>query len=335
MLRTLNFVAIICFSAVVTTTLFSSTASAVDWRDIAFPVKSHDFGTRAVAAKTEFRFPVVNTFGSEIHLQTVRASCGCTTPIIETEYIQPGQTGTILARFNTDTFRGEKGATLTVVMDQPFYSEIRLEVKGYIRSDIVFHPGSLDFGSIDQSTSASKTTKVLYAGRSDWRIVNVRANKPWLIPAVKMLQQGEGKVDYELTVAVREDAPQGFFQDEVIVTTNDAKMTQVPLPVRGNIESALTISPQSLALGSLKPGESVRKRLVVKGREPFTIQSITAKGWKIEFEQSGVLRSTHLVNATFTPTDAVGPQKISVEIKTGGASSVLANALLTAHVRDR
>lgn len=314
---------------------FSTTASAVDWRDIAFPVKEHDFGTRAVAAKTEFRFPVVNTFSSDIHIQSVRASCGCTTPIVENQYIPPGTTGHILARFNTDTFRGEKGATLTVVMDKPFYSEVRLAVKGYIRSDMVFHPGSLDFGAVDQGTSISKATKILYAGRADWKVEGVRSNKPWLIPTVTQLERGEGKVNYELSITIREDAPKGLFQDEVIVTTNDTSMPNVPLPVTGNIESALSISPQAIALGSLKPGQSVSERLVVKGREPFTIESITAEGWDIEFAKSDVLRTTHLINATFTPTDAVGPQKLAVQIKTGGTASVSANALLTANVRER
>ncbi len=330
-----NFVALVLFASLGLGLALTTTASAVDWRDIAFPIKTHDFGTRAVAAKTEFRFPIVNTMSSEMHIQSVRASCGCTTPIIETEYIQPGQQGSLLARFNTGTFRGKKGATLTVIIDKPFYSEVRLEVKGYIRSDMVFHPGAIEFGTVDQGTSVTQSTQVLYAGRSDWKIQSVRSNKPWLMPSIKQTLRGEGKVNYELSVAIREDAPQGFFQDEVTVVTNDASMPTVPLPVTGSIESALTISPQSLALGTMKPGESVSKRIVVKGREPFTIETIEAEGWNVEFSGTDIPRTTHLINTTFTPTEAVGPQKIAVKIKTGGDSSVSANALLTAHVRDR
>ena len=65
-----------------------------DWSDQAFPVKKHNFGTVAVASKTEFRFPIYNSLSTEMHIQTVRASCGCTTPIIETKYIPPGGSGT-------------------------------------------------------------------------------------------------------------------------------------------------------------------------------------------------------------------------------------------------
>ena len=60
-----------------------------NWAESAFPVKTYDFGTVAVASKTEFRFPITNTTNDTIHIQTVRASCGCTTPIVETDYIAP------------------------------------------------------------------------------------------------------------------------------------------------------------------------------------------------------------------------------------------------------
>ncbi|NNE00441.1 MAG: DUF1573 domain-containing protein [Pirellulaceae bacterium] len=314
---------------------WTSSSYAADWTATAFPIKNHDFGTCAVAAKTEFRFPVFNSFGQPMHITAVRASCGCTTPTVETPVIQPGQSGTIHARFNTDTFRGKKGATLTVVISRPFYAEVRLRVDGYIRSDMVFHPGAVDFGTINQGEPISKAAKVLYAGRSDWQITGVRSNKPWLIPTLKETSRGGGRANYEIQVGVTEDAPKGYFQDQVVVVTNDRSMPQVPLRVTGNVESALTISPQAIALGTLKPGEAISKRLVIKGRQPFTIQSIQATGWDVTFDKSDVARTTHLVMANFTPTEAVGQQNVSLRITTGGESSVSADATLTAMVRDR
>ena len=306
----------------------------VNWPDNAFLVKNHDFGTVAVAAKTEFRFPVYNPYTQPMHLRSIRRSCGCTTPIIETEYIQPGQTGSILARFNTGTFRGKKGATLTVVVDQPFFSEVHLRVDGYIRSDMVFHPGSIDFGKINQGESATKTTRVLYAGRSDWDIVDVQSNVPWLVPSKKLQSKGGGRTDYQLTVSVREDAPKGAFQNEIIVITNDTKRPRVPFGVTGNVESPLTIAPQAIAFGSVKPGQKVEKRLIIKGAQPFTIESITCQGWDVTFPQGQVAKTVHIVPATFMPTDADGPQKVAVEIKTAGAQSVTAKAILTADIRS-
>ncbi|KAA5539875.1 DUF1573 domain-containing protein [Roseiconus nitratireducens] len=311
----------------------SASAAAPKWPDNAFAVQKHNFGTVAVAAKTEFRFPVFNPYNQPLHIQTVRRSCGCTTPIVETEYVQPGQTGSILARFNTDTFRGTKGADLTVVIDQPFYSEVRLRVDGYIRSDMVFHPGSIKFGSVNQGEAVRKSTRVMYAGRDDWEIADVRSNVPWLVPSRKLTSRGAGSCEYELTVAIREDAPTGVFQNEIVVITNDSKRPEVPLPVSGKVSSPLSIAPQAIALGSLKPGQEVRKTLVIKGDQPFTIKTITCAGWDVEFPEVPVAKTMHIVPTRFMPTDASGPQKVAVEITTAGEASVTAKAILTADVR--
>jgi Protein of unknown function (DUF1573) len=307
-----------------------------DWSAAAFPVKNHDFGTVAVASKTEFQFPIYNTFSSDMHIARVNASCGCTTPIVDTPSIPPGGSGSITARFNTGTFKGKKGATLTVVIDKPFYSEVRLRVDGYIRQDMVFHPGSIDFGKVNQGDVAVKSSKILYAGRSDWHIDDVRSNQSWLLPELKQISRNGGQATYELSVTLKENAPTGFFQDEIVVLTNDRQMPRVPFVISGTVESALSISPQSIAFGGVKPGESLTKRLVVRGASPFTIASITCEGWDVKFEPTTEAKTTHLVETTFTPSESVsGSQRVAIVITTEGENSVSAKALLTADIRDK
>jgi hypothetical protein len=310
--------------------------SLAGWADPLFPVKSHEFGTVAVASKTEFRFPIKNTTNQTIHIQNVRASCGCTTAIVETPYVAPGQEGSILARFNTDTFRGQRGATLTVVIDQPSYTEVRLTVKGYIRQDMVFHPGSIDFGKVAEGESHEKSGKILYAGRDNWSVVEVLTNKPWMSVKVNQESRGSQRVSYDLVVTLDASAPAGYFQDEVIVVTNDRSMPRVPLVVSGEVQSPLSISPQSIAIGTVKPGESVQRQLVVRGRQAFTIETIEAKGFDVAFTPITEAKTTHIFTATFTANgEAIGQQTSNLVVKTSGESPISATALITAQVRDK
>jgi len=302
--------------------------------DALFPVKKHDFGTVAVASKTEFVFPINNTTGNQIHIQTVRTSCGCTSPVVETPYIAAGQSGTILARFNTDTFRGKRGATLTVVIDQPFYSEVRLRIDGYIRQDMVFNPGSVEFGKLNQGETHGKSAKILYAGRDDWSVVEVLSNKPWMTVDFKQESRGSQRATYEISVELDPSAPAGYFQDEVIVITNDRTMPRVPLRVSGELQSDLSISPQSIAIGSVKPGESVQRQLVVRGREPFTVDSIEVPGFDVTFKASGDAKTTHIFAATFTANGEIdGLNSSPLTVTTSGSKPLTATASLTAQIR--
>ena len=334
-MKTLTRISASLLSIPIVFALLVSQSLAQDWRDIAFPVKEHDFGTVAVAAKTECYFQVFNNFSTPMKLESVRASCGCTLPTILDPYIAPGETGSIHARFKTESFRGKKGATLTVVMTQPFYSEIQLKVKGYIRSDMVFHPGELNVGRIAQGETATKSAKVMYAGRPDWKIVDVRSNKPWILPRFHETNRDNGTVVYEIVVDIREDASSGSFMDELVITTNDRSKPNVPFRVSGVIESQLTVSPLSLPMGSIKPGEPVSKKIVLIGKSPFVIGSISADGWDVNnVKIDGAEKKMHILHPELTYVgDQVGPQKVSLVIQTAGEGSVIAKTLITADIR--
>jgi Protein of unknown function (DUF1573) len=308
------------------------TAMGQNWTDQVFPVPSHDFGSVAVASKTEFYFPVYNSLGSQMHISSVRSSCGCTSPSVMNEYIEPGETGFILAKFNTGSFRGSKSATVTVAIDRPFYGEARLKVSGYIRSDMVFHPGSVEFGAIDFGSSATKTVQVLYAGRQDWSLLEVRSNRPWITPTFVETTRNSGRVNYDLVVSLSPEAPEGYFQDELTVVTNDRNMPRVPLRISGKIERGVEVTPGSLVLGTVVAGTPVRKKLVVVAKSPLQVLSMTAEGWDIQLDENQESKTTHVLEPSFTYTGTqTGEIRADISIVTSGTSG---KSVLIANVEE-
>jgi len=315
---------------------FAGSIARADWTATAFPIQTHDFGTVAVAAKTEFRFPVHNDTGKTLHLRSVRASCGCTTPIIETEYIAPGQVGSILARLNTETNRGQKSATLTVVIDQPAYTEVRLKVTGYIRQDLVISPGSVEFGKVSAGEASTKSIRMTYAGRSDWAVVEVKSALPWVTATAQLEQRSGINATYSLTVRIDPSTPEGIFRDELIVMTNDRAKPRVPVLINGELESNLSVAPQSLALGEIKPGEVLEKRLVIRGKSPFTIESITLEGWQVDFDAPTEAKAMHMIPIRLTATGgALGKLTSHLIVKTSGGVAASASSTVTAIVRGQ
>ncbi len=107
-----------------------------EWARKMFKVTEHDFGTCARNARAEYEFVFENLYMEDVHVAGVRTSCGCTTPSVVNPTLKTYEKGAILAHFNTDHFLGQRGATLTVTIDKPFYAEVQLHVSGYIRSDV-------------------------------------------------------------------------------------------------------------------------------------------------------------------------------------------------------
>ena len=277
----------------------------------------HEFGTVARSAKTEHRFAITNIYNQPLEVIAVRASCGCTTPIIEDKVIAPGQVGYILARFNTGTHTGQKQATLTVTLGKPAHRELQLTVKGYIRSDIVFNPGELNFGTVTEGESKMLEADLAYAGRSDWQVLGITANAPFIKPSIKEVSRGNGQVAYKISAELIGSAPAGPLNFQVVLQTNDNRLKQVPIAVLGQVQSQLEVNPQMLSLKNLKAGETIEERFVLKGIKPFKVLEVEAKDVEIEFQPTEEAKQAHIIVLRIKPDPKKQHWKLDCDLQDG------------------
>ncbi|HEY6564169.1 MAG TPA: DUF1573 domain-containing protein, partial [Pirellulaceae bacterium] len=144
----------------------------------------------------------------------------------------------------------------------------------------------------------------------------------------------QGRVDYELQVQLTADAPVGYVQDEVVIVTNDSQMQRIPLAVRGRVLPSVTVSPSSLALGILQPGQRVTKQILVRAARPFTVTDVRCDGDCLSFESPRGAKTKHFIPVTFTAGDKPGDLAITIHIETDLGRGAVANCIATATVRE-
>ncbi|UUO05510.1 DUF1573 domain-containing protein [Blastopirellula sp. J2-11] len=315
--------------------MLASVASAQDWARKMFNVTSHDFGTVARGADAIYEFDLQNIYEEDVHVTAVRSSCGCTTPSIKSNDLKTWEKGAIVCKFNTDSFLGEKSATVTVTIDKPYYAEVQLNVRGHIRGDVVFQPGAVKLGSVDQGEPASAKVNVAYAGGSNWQILDVRSDNPHLSVEMSEPKRAAGRIAYDLTVKLKDDAPVGYIQDHLTLVTNDGRNPNITLPVEGKIAPAVTVSPAALALGELSQGESVEKKLIVRAKKPFKITSIKCDNKLFQFAQpSDEAKLLHFIPITYTAGGKSGNQMQKIVIETDIAGGASGETVATVNVKD-
>ena len=304
--------------AVLLTALTCTPCSGQEWARKMFKVTEHNFGSVARGAKAEYRFVFDNIYLEDVHVARVRTSCGCTTPTVENPLLKTYDQGAILAAFHTESFLGQRGATVTVTFDKPFYAEVQLHVRGYIRRDVVVEPGSVQIGSVDQGSPVDQTVAVNYAGRGDWRVLDVKSSNPHITAKAVETGRSYGRVSYALNVHVDENAPAGYLNDHLMLVTNDAAGSQIPVQVEGRVMSSITVSPAALFMGVLQPGQKVTKQLVVKGKKPFRILCVSCEDGSLRFDTSkeGAAKVLHLIPVEFTAGADVGKVVKTIKIKT-------------------
>lgn len=300
------------------TVLAVSQLAAQEWARKMFKVSEHDFGTCARNSRAEYEFVFENLYMEDVHIAGVRTSCGCTTPRVENPTLKTYEKGAILAHFNTDHFLGQRGATLTVTIDKPFYAEVQLQVRGTIRSDVDISPGSVQMGEVDQGSPMDQKVKVSFSGNSNWRILDVKSANPHIKAQAIETGRGNGQVNYDLKVSLDQNLPVGYINDYLMLVINDDRGTQIPVLVEGRVDAGITISPAALFMGVMQPGQKVTKQLVVKSKKPFKILAINCEDKSFEFnipaEQTP--KTLHLIPVTFVAGNEVGRVVKTIKIET-------------------
>ena len=314
--------------------VFAVPASAQEWAEKMFNKMEHDFGTVARGADTVYKFEVKNIYKQTMKITGVRSSCGCTTPTVENGTIGTYDKAYIVAKFNTRTFVGRHGATLTVSFAHPYRAEVQVRVHGNIRSDVVFKPGSIDFGDVDEGQAREQLVQVTYAGRHNWNIVDVTNDNDYFEVELNEMTRQSGKVSYGLLVRLRDNVPSGYLKDELTVLTNDqrAESRRIPLYVQGKVIPEISVTPGHHFFGDILAQETAKVRLVVRGKKPFRIANVSCGDECFSFNYSDEQKLIHLVEVTYVPTGYSGDIKVPVEITTdrsNSSSTVMLSAKVT------
>ena len=181
---------------------------------------SHDFGTVARGAKVEHRFGVENIYLEDAHIESARASCGCTSPEVPTQILKTWKKAYVVARVDTVNFQGQKDVTITVKFDRPFPAEVQLYIHCYIRSDVVLDTGSVH--PMWPGHATQQRVSVRYAGRPDWQIQRIECANLNITGKVIEVSRGGGIRTYHLTVKLGADANAAYSRDmRSNLVTND------------------------------------------------------------------------------------------------------------------
>jgi hypothetical protein len=307
-------------------------ASGQDWAQKMFQVTSHNFGTVAKGSKTEYRFVFRNIYNEDVHVVGVRTSCGCTSPQVTKKDVKTHETSEIVATFNTRTFLGQHGATLTVTFDKPFYAEVQLRVAGNIRGDVTFDPPFIDLGNVDLGKGAERRVRVTRIGSTPWEIKDVRSVNPNFEVQLSQPSKSSAQTVYDLTMRLKPSTPAGYLKGQLILVTNDPRATQIPMDVEGRVVAEVTVSPQLLALGQVQPGGTVTKNVVVRANREFSITGIQCEDGCLSCEPRTTPAKVHILPITFQAGNASGrierQLRIATDLGEGAVPTVTVQAVI-------
>jgi Protein of unknown function (DUF1573) len=301
------------------------------------PVILHDFGTLPKGTVKTYRFQMTNIYAFPMQLHEPKPTCGCVSVVEYTGKMNPRDTGHIDIKLDTSRVEGPKKVKLPVTFygrdpktDEPFYSTAQLEIQTDSRPDIAIHPGSAVFGTVPVGKKAVQQVTLVYSGsQRGWKVTEVGYKKELFEVAVAPVEAPRGsRAAYQLTVTLKETAPAGAFDEQIVLRTNDreASASALNLTATGTVQAALSVfGPDRdgrLNLGKVAVGKEASQNIIIRAENAFTVTAVEGQGdgLKVPLIRGTAGKSIPLT-VVFAP-EKVGPIKKVLTIKTDTGDSV-------------
>lgn len=273
---------------------------------ISFQQTIHDFGKfKEADGKVTHKFEFVNAGGSDLIIQNVSASCGCTAPRWTREPVPPGGKGYVAATYNPAGRPGAFRKYVTVISNSNPGS-VRLTIAGevepkprtieddyrYAMGPMRLKSNHLAFGNMKNTASTEKRLEVINNSDTEVKVAFQRVPKHIVIamePALlKPKQKGEIVATY--SAPLRNDW--GFVIDRMSLDINGTTDRTYSLVVSANIEEdfsslseaelakapVLSVDDPEFKFGKITQGDKVEHTYVLinSGKSDLIIRKVKA-----------------------------------------------------------
>jgi hypothetical protein len=299
------------------------------WADAMFDELSKDFGSVPRGPTLTHPFRVVNNTKGPVVISGIRVSCGCTSAVALKSTLQPGEETAVVAKMDTSRFIGVKSVTVFVSFSQPAVEEVRLWVQANARNDFTLSSDTLALGQVKRGDTPSASTTVTFYGVQA-QVGEAKSESSYIQTSVKQVKNEAGQTGYELTAKLRADAPVGRWYTDVWLKTNSAEIPQIRVPLTVEIESALTASPEAVALGQVAVNGESERRIILRGVKPFKITAVQgADDQFVVRDSTEESKSVHVLTVKFkaaAPGDLSRKLKIITDLPEDGEIDVRVSA---------
>jgi len=300
-----------------------------------FTEKEKDFGVSPKGTTLIHYFRFTNNTNQTVTLGQPRVSCGCVTPALTKNRLEPGETGVVIAYMDTRRIH-YAGVTKTVIVYVPFHSptfeEVALKVTTVTRDDLMMSPDTLAFGTVTKGKDAKVSTKVTFTSDANWEIKKASSTGAFVKPEFKLASRNGTTVTYDVTATLDKDCPAGNWTSDLYLETSNAAVAKLRIPVTVNVVAPVAANPQAVSFGDVKMGSAPEQKVTIQSTTPFKILGV--KGADDELSvvvDKDAAQPTHTLTIAATPKTAGGFNR-KVEILTDNKDQPTVIVQVTAKV---
>jgi hypothetical protein len=201
---------------------------------ISFDTQTKDFGKILEGEKLKHVFKFVNKGTQALEVQSVVASCGCTSTLLSKKSIKPGQDGQIEVAVDTSGRTGDLSKTVTVTSNDPLHQQVVLTMTAQVEPEFALSQPSVYFGNVPKGQEVTKEITITVQSPKPASLLSVESNDPEVTVRMEPVPNTDGK-QYKLIAVQKANAKEGYHYGTFTIKTTSETKPILRIPERGNV----------------------------------------------------------------------------------------------------
>lgn len=206
------------------------------------PEPEFNFGKVDNSETVEHDFILRNEGTGVLKIESVRASCGCTTTELEKNELAPGEEIKIHAATNLKGRQGPQTKSITVMTNDPDNPSYQLRIVGEAIASIAIEPMSVQFGRI-MDDEPREATVVIQSNKPEISFKVLSAELDGIDFVKHEIIEVEPGKKYDFKVRTEGKLPEGNHNGRFIIRTDSQERAVIWLPVSLQVIGPLQIMP--------------------------------------------------------------------------------------------
>jgi hypothetical protein len=276
-----------------------------------------DFGVATPGAELKHRFSITNRTTIVWTVKFVSRTCACTVGEPSARRLKPSESTSLEVALRAPRDEGRVYQSLMVEFQEAGAPLVCLVIKGELRGLLSATPATVDLGRASPGKPLTQSLELGNFGDEDVTVTRVQAPS-WLqveaSPPESKGPKGRPRQVWKLVVRAETGklAP-GAVTAELVVHTSSGAIGPARVPVRLHVKGPLDAVPASLAFGSVKVGQAVRRAVMIEvspelgelSEKDLVVKQTLGEELDVQISRTGTA-NRFLLAGHYRPTEAHG-----------------------------
>ncbi len=248
---------------------------------IVFDETFHDFGVIDDTKTVQHDFVFWNRGDATLVIKGIRAS-GTGASYFEPSKYEPGERGVIPVVFTPKGRTGHQAKSIRVETNDPKTPITNLRISSDIFSVVSLDPRVFRFEQVEAGSSKTINGTVRLQGE-DFGVTGIEVLGDYVsgkILGTEVIDVAdETATSTEIKITIHDDAPLGWMDSKVIISTDNPKRPTFEAPIWAEVLGPIHVLPAKLPLGVVRDGVQFKRQLLLVSR---TGELINIVDWVIE-----------------------------------------------------